>query len=85
MSPNGVVGYEVAVEESNGSNASFIRIQPSDLVTSDRNRTVGVLLSSLNGGKVYNMSVRAYNLKSGDNGPLVSTNLTMELGSKLMV
>jgi hypothetical protein len=77
VSLNGIIGYEVIVEESN--NNSFL-IEPSSLVTSDGNTTIGVLLSSLNGGKVYNITVRAYNLKRGDRGPVVSTNLTMKLG-----
>jgi hypothetical protein len=77
--PNGVVWYEVVVKEINGSNKSFV-MKPSDLVIGDETRTIGLLLSSLHGEKIYNMSVRACILKTGDCGPLISEVLRMKPG-----
>ena len=83
MSPNGVIGYRVQVKEINGSHAFSVLMQPSSLVTSDEDTTVGLLLSGLNGNRTYSLSVMAYNLKSGRNGQPVSIDLKTMLGSKL--
>ena len=83
LSPNGVIGYRVQVKEINGRNLSPILMQPSSLITSDEDTTVGLLLIDLNGNRTYSLSVMAYNLKSGRNGQPVSIDLKTMLGSKL--
>jgi hypothetical protein len=78
--PNGVIGYKVQVKEISGNHQLSFSIQPSSLITSDENETVGLLLSGLNGNKKYNLSVMAYNLKSGRNGKSESVELKTNLG-----
>lgn len=82
-SPNGVIGYRVTAKDVNaGTSGLSVTIEPSQLVTSEKNQSLGLLLRGLTENNTYDVTVRAFNLKNGDRGPVVTMRLVTLVGGK---